>query len=67
MRKLLIFLLLAAFGTSGCFWGERGRRRGEGPYRGDEYRAHGGGERHEGDRGHNDHGGGHDEGGHDHH
>jgi hypothetical protein len=59
MKRLSILLLLAAVGTSGCFWGFRGRGRGEGPNRGGEYRGHGEGEHHDGDRGHGDHGGGH--------
>jgi hypothetical protein len=54
MKKLSILLLLAAVGMSGCFWGFRGRGRGEGPNRGGEYRGHDEG------RGHYDHGGEHD-------
>jgi len=34
MKRLSILLLLAAVGVSGCFWGFRGRGRGEGPNRG---------------------------------
>ena len=60
MRRLLMLLFVAAVCMSGCFWGERGRGRGEGRYRGDEHRGHEG-ERHEGDHGHdNGHGGGYD-------
>jgi hypothetical protein len=40
MKRLLILALLAAAGTSGCFWGERGPRRGDGQYRHGEYREH---------------------------
>jgi hypothetical protein len=59
MKRLLICFLLAAVGTSGCFWGMRGHGRGEGPRR-EEHRGHEG-DRHEGEHGHdNDHRGEYD-------
>jgi hypothetical protein len=40
MKRLFAFALLTVLTSSGCFWGFRGHRRGEGEYRHDEHREH---------------------------
>jgi hypothetical protein len=65
MRRLLVLLLLAAVGPTGCFWGERGPGRYESRYRGGEHRGYREGEHREGEHREGEHREGeHREGGH---